>query len=257
MTKFEALFGIKAHEVKRNCILMPMLPKGIINDFKISKLNRGRIYGAGNSENLTLIHTLIGPAFTGDAVLWLKETKCENIILFGSCGGVRETKDLTIGSLVVPVKCYANESFTEFLGRGLSLKIASSPAAPRNDTAKRLGRARNDTASLRENLVGGLVKITGARKVICASIPSLKLEESMTGLFIKNKIDVVDMECSACFSAAKYTGLRAAALFYVSDVINKYSFYRELDVDKKERLASAIKTAATLLCKLTKTNFSA
>jgi len=256
MTKFEALFGIKAGQIRENCILIPVIPKGVLAEFKINNLARGKLYSAASNDDFTLVHTMIGPAFTGDAVLWLKEAGCRNIILFGSCGAVREAKDLTIGSLVTPVKCYANESFTDFLGGGLSLKIASSPSAPRNDTAKKIGGAGNNIVGVQKNLVSELVKITGARKVICASIPSLKLEESMTKVFMKNKIDVVDMECSACFAAAKYTGLKAAALFYVSDVINKYSFYRALDADKKEKLSSAIKTAVSVLCKLTKTNFS-
>lgn len=235
MTKFEALFGIKASQVQKNCILMPMLPKGILNDFRINKLNRGRIYGAGNSDSLTLIHTLIGPAFTGDAVLWLKETKCENIILFGACGGVQETKDLTVGSLVAPKKCFSNESFADFLKTHSMAKCFSADKI----------------------IFSKLINAAAAKEVNCSSIPSLKLEESMTKIFIKNKIDVVDMECSACFAAAKHTGLKAAALFYVSDVINKYSFYRPLSADRKEKLTSAIKTAASALCKLTKTNLSA
>jgi len=248
MTKFEALFGIKASQIRENCILMPVIPKGVLAEFKINNLARGKLYSASSNDNFTLVHTKIGPGFTGDAVLWLKKAGCKNIILFGSCGAVRETKDLTIGSFVVPVKCFSNESFTVFLKKHGGASIFHEG---------KIGKNRSVPIFLPDKkLLSKLISAIGAKEVNCSSIPSLKLEESMAKVFIKNKIDVVEMECSACFAAAKYAGIKAAALFYVSDVINKYPFYRELAVDKKEKLSFAIKTAASALCQLIKTNLN-
>lgn len=226
MTEFEALFGIKANKVKKNCILMPMFPKGILDDFKAANLVRGKLYSCAHGRNFTLIHTLMGPAFVGDAVLWLKETSCRNIILFGSCGLIRQRHGLTLGSVVSPLKVYSNESFSMFLEKHSTLRVAYPD----------------------KNLFDKLVNEIGPTKVICSSMPTLKLEKRMLGISSKINIDVMDMESSACFKAASYIGLKAVALFYVVDVINDYPYYKDLELVKKEELSLVIKKSARDLC---------
>ena len=102
MTKFETLFGIKESEIKNTCVLVPILPKSVLSLFEIKGLSRGKIYSSGNAENFTLINTGISALFAGDAALYLANTGCKNIILFGSCGLVRSSGNMTIGSLVAP-----------------------------------------------------------------------------------------------------------------------------------------------------------
>ncbi len=239
MTKFEALFGIKSSLVKRNCVLLPLLPKGILNEFKIANFKKGKLYGTGDNNDFTLIHTGMGAGFTGDAVLYLKKTPCKNVMLFGSCGLVKAGNGLSVGSLVSPVKCYANESFTELL--------LAKNAKPRVFYAQ-------------NKLAAGFLKYgqrQGIKKVTCSTLASLKLEEEMVDLFSREKIDVVDMECSAFFSAAGLSGLNALACFYVSDIIKDKPFYLNLGRDSKSVLSSAIKNAAALLCEFAKKKFSA
>ena len=57
------------------------------------------LYSAGSNNHFSLIHTGIGPALLGDAVLYLKEAPCKNLILFGSCGAVEEGGNFKIGDL--------------------------------------------------------------------------------------------------------------------------------------------------------------
>ncbi len=238
MPLFERLFGIKRQQIKRTCIISPLLPKGILDKLGIKSLSKGKIYNSAGNDYFSLIHTGVGPSFVGDAVLHLKYTDCQNVILFGSCGLVSRKKRLNIGSLVAPYKCYSNESFSEWL-RG---KWKSKTYLPDKQLFKEFMEA---------NRAGGL------EKTVCSTVPSLKLEEERVKLFIEKRVDVVDMECSAFFSASKYSGLRAIAFFYISDIIKGVPFYAELEPDLKSRLSLSIKKAVDLLCEFIKGNLTA
>jgi len=234
MTQFEALFGIKKSQVKKNCLILPLLKEGLLGEFGIGNFSRARLYGAGFNNDFTLIHTGLGAGLVGDAVLHLEDTPCRNVVLFGSCGLVRESSDLNIGSLVTPVDCYAQESFSELLQKKNFSQELTHP----------------DSA-----LLGGFLencKDAKVREVTCLTIASLKLEEEMTDLFVKNSIDAVDMECSAFFSAAAFTKIKALTLFYASDIILKEPFYLPRTPSQKEAVAFSIKNAAGLICEFLK-----
>ena len=231
MTKFEILFGTKESEIKNTCIIMPLLPKGSLNDLGIEKLSRGKIYASGNTKYFTLINTGIGSSFTGDAALYLGKTNCKNLILFGSCGLVKSSSNLSLGSLVMPIECYAMESFTNLLLK----KHAFKKFYPDKQlTASFLNNNKN------------------IQKVNCATLGSLKLEEENMDLFKEKNIQVVDMECSSLFSAASHNGIKAMALFYVSDIIKEKPFYKKFREEDKEKLLSSIKSGIKSLCSFIK-----
>lgn len=236
MNIFKELFGIEGSQIKRTCIVMPLGQKELIRKFKINNFKRGKLYGAGSSPELSLIYTGMGPAFVGDALLYLKETSCRNVILFGSCGLVSSRKGLSIGSLVSPSLAYASESFSKML---LERKIGEEVFYPNKD------------------LLGSFLKVSAKlpiREVTCATIPSLKLEEELLASFIEKDIDVVDMECSSFFAASRYCGFKSMALFCVSDIIKEKPFYEDFDLNTKLKLSSAIKNAAGLLCEFIQKN---
>lgn len=238
MNKFEILFGIKASEVKKNCILLPLAQKDVLKQFKLKDFKKGKLFSSGSSDFWTLINTGIGPAFIGDAVLYLKETPCNSIFLFGSCGLVSEKDGLSVGSLVSPGKCYSNESFSDMLLKGAQEEQVYYPS---KDLYERFMRVN---------------KGLGIKEVICSTLASLKLEEDMLDFFFAKDIDLVDMECSAFFSAANFAGLNALALFYITDIIKKKPFYTSLEPELKTKLISSIKESANILCEFIKTNLS-
>jgi purine-nucleoside phosphorylase len=215
---------------------MPLVRNDILKWLSVGKLSKGKLYSTADADSFTLIRTGIGPALTGDAVLYLGKTKCKNIILFGSCGLVKKTNGLGIGSIVTPERCYSFESFTEML-----LNKKKMPQAFYPD----------------KNLLEDLVKIGGPTRVTCTTLASLKLEEDFADLFIYKNIHVVDMECSALFSAAAYIQRNAAALFYITDIIGKKPFYRKLPQAEEALLFSSIKTISCRLCKFLKKNLNA
>ncbi|MDP1853894.1 MAG: hypothetical protein Q8L26_06825 [Candidatus Omnitrophota bacterium] len=227
MNKFEILFGAKVSEMKKTCILMPYLHKGLLADFGIKKISRGKLYGIGQSRFFTLIHAGIGPTLTGDAVLYLKETGVKNLILFGSCGLIKETAGLNIGSLVSPSKAYNLESFSRMLENKINFE--THPAD------------RNLLKDFLEN------NKTMVKKVTCATIGSLKLEEELES--IKGFAEVIDMECSAFFAAAGFIKRPAIALFYVADIVNNKPFYASLNQKEKNTIFSSTKKSASILSK--------
>jgi purine-nucleoside phosphorylase len=227
MTKFETLFGVKESEIKDTCVLMPLAPKGALNEFGVKGLARGKIYSSANTPSFTLINTGMGAAFTGDAVIYLSDTNCKNIILFGSCGLVKSSDGLDIGSLVMPIECLSMESFTDMLLK----KRGFETFYPDKDMVE---------SFLNNN--------KGIRKVNCATLGSLKLEEENLGLFAEKNIQVVDMECSCLFSAARDKHLKTMALFYISDVINEKPFYEKLSPEDEIRISGSIKSAIRSIC---------
>jgi len=235
MNRFETLFGIKESEIKKTCILLPIARKDILARLGIKELLKGKLYNSSNSKYFTVIHTGMGPAFLGDAVLYLDHTQCQNIILFGSCGLVKEEENLDTGSLVMPDKCYALESFSQML----------------------LEEKKDWQALYGDNtLLQSFSKSNNAKKVTCATLGSLKLEEGYVDIFEQKQIQVVDMECSALFSAAKYIKRKAMALFYITDIINKKPFYKKLAPEDKTALLSSIKSASDILCEFIQKNLN-
>jgi len=223
--KFEILFGIPGSEVKRNCILMPFLTKDTLSSLGVEKLKRGKLYSAGNTKYFTLIVTGMGAGFVGDAVLYLQGTSAQTLLLFGSCGLVAAKAGFDIGSLVSPVKSLSQESFSGMLSEDDDKNISFS--------------ADNDLLELLVTAGSGL----GIKKVSCSSVASLKREEEKVELLLAAGIDAVDMESSAFFSAARHAGLKAAALFYVSDIVREKPFYRELEPRERDALAVSMKKA--------------
>lgn len=230
MTKFETLFGIKESEIKNTCVLAPILQKSALGLFGVKDLARGKVYSSGNAKNFTVINTGIGASFTGDAVLYLADTACKNIILFGSCGLIKSSDGLDIGSLVTPMECYAMESFTNLL-----LK---------NHDFKKVYPDKGLTESFLNNN-------KDVRKVNCATLGSLKLEEDNMDLFAEKNIQVVEMECSGLFSAAENKNIKAMALLYVSDILNEKPFYCQFSPDDKLKLLSSIKSGIRSICSFT------
>ena len=217
---------------------MPFLLKEALREFKIGRFSRGKLYGAGNSRDFTLIHSGLGPALTGDAVLYLKDTGCKNVVLFGSCGLLAENNGLGIGSLISPLKAYSLESFSRMLSNHDTVSSVYYPD---------------------KKLLEDFASATGSAitQVTCATVSSLKLEEERKGGWLKQGIEAVDMECSAFFAAASHCGFKALAIFYVTDIIGVKPFYQEIGLKDKAKISLARKMAASLLCKFIQENLSA
>ncbi|MBN1405313.1 MAG: hypothetical protein JW946_02200 [Candidatus Omnitrophica bacterium] len=226
MDDFKLLFGIDKDAIKSTCVLVPFLNKDMMSGFGVKNVKKAKLYGVAQKEDFSLIYTGVGTALLGDCALYLERTKCENIILFGSCGLVKAAKPLSIGSIICPDKCYSFESFSDMLHKDHKVKVFYPDKG------------------LREKLISHSASI---KQVSCATLGSIKLEERYIDYFIKNGIDAVDMECSALFSAAAFISRKAAAVLYVSDIIKEKPFYEGLGFEDEASLSSCAQNAARLL----------
>lgn len=215
---FEKLFGIAQNQITPLCVLTPFLTKDIIRHFHLSERYRGNPYTTLPQRHLTVIETRIGPLFTGDCVLSLKDSPCKMILFIGSCGSLNGQR-LPIGSIVAPVICYPAESFSDVIAGYIPLNHPiPSPSDPLT-----------------------LFHNTNIQPVHCASIGSIVCESALADKFRQKNIDVLDMECSSIFSAAQSIGIHAAALLYITDIIGQTSPYNIPDDSDRK----AIQTAQT------------
>ena len=227
MNVFSTLFGIEASSIKETCVLTPFLNKNILNGFRINKQKRGAIYSVGENGLFSLIHTGIGSTFMGDAVLYLENTPCKNLILFGSCGAVKKTKKLRVGDIVTVKKALCQDSFVNML----------------------LKRKAKDIFYPDKNL---LVKISSHKLqgVNCLTVGSLRLEGEYLECLKYGAIDIVDMETAAFFAAAKAANKKAAAILFITDTVENFPYYIALKKENKNIFKNLSRNASTVVCEL-------
>ena len=217
---FKLLFGCDAAEIQSTCVIAPFLPKGFTTSLGITKMAKGRPYATGQGKGFSLIHTHIGTLPVGDAVLYLKNTSCEKLLLIGACGLVTKTDDLDIGILVTLTASYALESFTQLLNHDLDA-IETQEA----DT--------HFVQQLQEH------KTIDVQPVIGATFGSIKLEEDYVNYLKGNDINVVDLECSAFFAAGKHINRQAAALLYITDILKEHHVFAPMDKKTQNKITAA------------------
>ncbi len=224
MNKFQALFGIEQKKIRKNILLLPFVPAKTLEIFGLKTLSNGRPFAAASTDTLSIIRTNIGASFVGDAVMYMKDSPAENIFLLGSCGLFNKKFGSHIGSLVTPTTVYGLESFSDIITHRLQ------PASPVHPDGELL-RSFIETTKL--NLVS----------TTCVSFGSLYFESTHAHAFDRLNADVIEMECSALFHAAKETGKRAMALLYITDILGEKAFYNEPAPSDKKSLTDAISQA--------------
>ena len=225
MADINSYFGIALSDIKKNCIICPVSDNILFKDFGKSKKTNGLFTKITNYEKVTIISTK-NNFLVGDVVLQLKNTVCENIILFGSCGGAG---NVNIADKFVVKKVFNFESFSEML----EMKRNPDVYYPSTILLNEFLEKTKD-----ESIV----------KVQCVTTNSILLEKMYKDWFDKNKVNAIDMECSSVFSAASSINKKAIALLYVTDHISSEPFNEELDEETKEKILNSRKTLAKSIC---------
>ncbi len=222
MDIFETIFGLKEKEVKRNCIICPSNDASLFIKPAL-KGAKGLIYSAQNIKNATIISSK-NNFLIGDCILYLKETSCENIFLFGSSAGI----DKAIGDCLLIQKSFSLESFSKML----------------------TGETEFDCFFADKSLFEGFEGLTKGKPVTpadsaCAS--SLLLEKDYLDWAKINNVKCFDMESSIIYSSARKIGRKALAIFYVTDLAGKNPFYTRLLESEKKKLLLSRKMLSGLL----------
>ncbi len=217
--------GINLKEIKKTCIICPVADHSLFE--KLGKPKRNNLFFAKimNYSNVTVISTK-NNFLVGDIVLCLKNSACENVILFGSCGGVGDVK---IADKLIVKKAFNFESFSEML------EMKRNPDSYYPSTIL----LDNFLAKTKQNII----------QVKCVTSNSIVLQRTYKDWFDKNKINAIDMECSSVFSAASAINKKAIALFYVTDHISEASpFETELDEKQRAQLLNTRQELADSIC---------
>ncbi|MCF6158591.1 MAG: hypothetical protein E3K32_08445 [wastewater metagenome] len=229
MTNFRTLFGTEPAAIQKTCVVTPFLAPGILRGFGIQSLKKGKLYSTVNTGTFTLVKTGISTLLVGDAILYLEQTACQEIIYFGACGLSQKTEQLTVGSLVCPRECLSFESFTDVL---FSYTDRITTMFPDQGLFH---------SFLENSPTQDIQPVRGM------SMGSLKCEDFYRNFFIERGIEVIDTECSAFFSAAHYIQRKAIALLYITDVIGKNHFLESLKLQDKSHINNAIQTACKVI----------
>lgn len=225
MADINSYFGIPLSEIKKYCIICPVSDSVLFKDFGKAKKTNGLFTKITNYEKVTIISTK-NNFLVGDVVLQLKNTECENIILFGSCGG---TGSVNVADKFVVKKVFNFESFSEMLEMKRNPDVYYPSTILLNDFLEK---------TKDENIV----------KVQCVTTNSILLEKMYKDWFDKNKVNAIDMECSSVFSAASSVNKKAIALLYVTDHISSEPFNEELDEETKTKILNSRKSLAKSVC---------
>ncbi len=215
----------------------------------------------------------MGGVLTGDAVLYLSETPCRKIYFLGTCGLLQRTPGLKIGSIVSPSRCYAQESFTSLLSEPTSIGVETSPDILLHQGLISFGGGEDSkypVNPIADSRSGDLQVATNGpadggaatravspahrmfiTEVTGISAGSLKLQIEKIGEWSKKGVQVVDLESAAFLAAASQTGLSAAALMVVSDIIEGSPWYRD---NNREYVSGSLQRAARILCEIIKKN---
>ncbi len=217
--------GINLKEIKKTCVICQASDHDLFS--KLGKPKKYNLFFSKimNYDKLTVISTK-NNFLVGDIVLCLKNSACENIILFGSCGGVGNVK---IADKLIVKKVLNFESFSEML------EMKRTPDVYYPSTILLdffLTRTKQDISQVK-----------------CITTNSIILERAYKEWFDKNKVDAVDMECSSVFSAASAINKKAIAVFYVTDHVSiSNPFENELDDSQKEQLLKVRQELANSIC---------
>ncbi len=223
--------GINLKEIRKTCVICPVSDHSLFSGLGKPKRNNLFFAKIMNYDTVTVISTK-NNFLVGDIVLCLKNSACENIILFGSCGGIGDVK---IADKLIVKKVFNFESFSEML------------------EMKRNPDSYYPSTILLENFLSKAKK--DIKQVKCITSNSIVLQRTYKDWFDKNKINAVDMECSSVFSAASAINKKAIALFYVTDHISEASpFETELDENQKAKLLAVRQELANTICEFIKNN---
>lgn len=203
---YQAFFGNS--EIKERVIISPILyPKKLQPGAQEERtlLN----YTIAASGDTTFIKCAIGPSHIGDLTLMLKKTPCRKAILLGTIGSLK--KQLRIGRIFLASSAVDGEGFSGWLIKE-KLRYAYKPS---------LALLKKAKEKLPLALSGSIL-----------TVGSLLAEGSKHS----KGFDGIDMESSAFFAAARYSGIDAVGIYVISDQPSIKPFYI---TTKKEQAAIA------------------
>ncbi len=208
--------GCDLERIRRLVVLAPTWSPGVLADHvdrcesvcdgfvKVDDVTSGGL-------SFSYIRSGVGASQAGDAALALGCTACSHILFIGSVGGLSEKEQ--VGDVIVPTHSITGDGFSGYLAQS-----SAGPAPPPEP------EARPDADF--QGLVNRKAReACGAAGVAIHSGPVYSIDtivaqfQHLPWMIDRFGCIGIEMETAAVFRAARFVGIRAAALLQFSDVI--------------------------------------
>lgn len=222
-------FGCEISDIARNVIISPVwsLESFIEKAETVKKEFKGWYKGVTityKGKDITIINSGIGAPLTGDCVIALGYTPCENIFFSGSAGGINDEYDF--GDIMISSSAIIGEGFSRFHRDSIRKDCFGEEVNGCDELAEILF----NKASIHAEELG--VSVYKGRIFSTDSI--LGENKESFDFMLEKGCDAVEMELSAVFTASKAIGRNAVGLITISDLPLKYKSLFEGTGDNDE-----------------------
>lgn len=209
----EKHFGCSIDDISRNVIISPVwsLSSFMERAESIIKEFRGWYRGATlmyKDKPITIISSGIGSPMTGDCVIALGYSECENIFFSGSAGAINSK--LNFGDILICSDAIIGEGFSRYHFNDLARDCFGDLVSGSEELAQALF---HQSVPIAHDL-GAAVH----RGTIFTTDSILGENKKSFSFMIEKGCDAVEMEVSSVFTAAKAIERNAAALITISDL---------------------------------------
>jgi len=161
-----------------------------------------------NGINFTYIVTGVGAGRCLDIVIALRETSCKSVLFIGSAGALKE--GIEIGDIAFPNEVLSAEGASRYLNKNIEKDLFLEKFFVDVPLFNRLINCLNDNEknNQRNVYIGRSISVES----IAAQYKHIESFRAKNCMFI-------DMESSAFLAASKYTNIKAAIAYCISDNI--------------------------------------
>ncbi|MEK6959398.1 MAG: hypothetical protein AABW59_05135 [archaeon] len=189
------------------------------------------ISGSYNGARVTVLVSGKTSSNAGDCVVALKGTPCNSIFAEGTFGAINDS--VAIGDFVLLDKALIGEGFSKYFGKKSGYSSANKKISEKS-------------LALLLGYCGGL-SVKFHQNAVSFTIDSFLAEDDDFLQSLKQKgVDVIDMESSAVFTAAKHIGADCSFLGWCTDRPMDTSFYSK----KQEKYEQTKKRAHASIPKI-------
>lgn len=209
----EKHFGCSIDDISKNVIISPVWPLTSFIERASSVLKQFKGWYRGvtlvyKEEAITVISSGIGSPMTGDCVIALGYSDCENILFSGSAGAINNK--LNFGDILVCSDAVIGEGFSRYHSNDLARECFGDLVSGSEKLAQIIFQQSVPIA----HDLGAAVH----RGIIFTTDSILGENKKSFSFMIQKGCDAVEMEVSSVFTAAKSIGRNAAALITISDL---------------------------------------
>jgi purine-nucleoside phosphorylase len=231
----KTFLGCQPNEIAEKVLISPVLkPSAVRGKVNEIRLDFGRKYGwsgftaSYHGEAVTFINSGQGPSRVGDLMLTLAGTACRKVLFIGSLGALLD--DVEIGDLVLVESAQNGEGFSRYWTKDFKLADLLEQEKINGSTGS-LACAEEVLNQKKHKYHKGNVLSIGS--VLAES--SERLQELKSAGYVG-----IEQECSALYTAARYTGISAHALCYVLDLPLEKSLTDELSAEDWQKQKRAL-----------------